>query len=122
MQITHSAVASPIFKQAAVYEFDVVFGDETYPINIELYQDVNDSKRFRCRVMQAELLLVKVFVFVESDNAIEVVECTKTILVDWSTNLSGDYDDFFAEHIDVAMTIVSEDIRNYLVRVTDTKN
>lgn len=54
MKMIHSAITSAIFTLARVVEVDLALGEESWSERIEIWQDSEDSTRFRCRFWETE--------------------------------------------------------------------
>jgi hypothetical protein len=59
MKIEHPAVRSDVFKLVATLEFDLEFGDHFLPTRIELFQDTERRRHWRCRLWERELFRIQ---------------------------------------------------------------
>jgi hypothetical protein len=114
--ITHSAIASPVFKLLETYVFDVSFLDDGYTIKVELYQDLVKTDQYRCLFWQKEA--VEVGVYYSDGECIKKDSASHCIEVDWSAYLKGDYKLFVATSPQDALEKVFSDIREYIVHTS----
>ena len=117
--ISHSAIQSPIFRLIETYVFDVAFGDDGYPLRVELFQSVADDRWFRCQFWQTET--AEVGVYISDGDCFTKDSATHHILVDWAAYLSRDYSNFEANSTEDAVNTVLQDIRNYLAHTSDSE-
>ena len=55
MKLKHPAVRSDVFKLVTVLEFDLELGSHFLPTRVELFQDTERPRRWRCRMWEREL-------------------------------------------------------------------
>ena len=54
MQISHSAITSPVFELVKTVLFDITLVDTYIPTRIEIWKDTERNDRFRCYVWELE--------------------------------------------------------------------
>jgi hypothetical protein len=84
----HPLITGLLCELVRTLDFEMTWGDELWPIRIELYQGVVDRSWFRCRVWQAEYYRIQA-TFPQDSGMGEPKHdpSDEMILVDWSTNL-----------------------------------
>ncbi len=121
--MTTRKVSSPLghlYSLIKTVQFDVVPGDvDSFAVRIELFQDASNKRRFRADIWRNEFYRIQsTFPQNPSTGRPKHHSSDEVILIDWSTNVSGDYSVFEAANSNVALKIVLEDIRSTLDRVT----
>ncbi len=120
MRFDHPAITSPLFELVRTLEVDLRLGEDHVPLRIELFGDLADATRFRCHVWEREFFrLTPTF---PQDDAGEPKDVSDDeLLVERSTQLRGDYDDFTAPDADAALKRVMEDLAERLEHWTGGK-
>lgn len=114
--ISHSSVCSPVFRLLDVYQFDVFFTGDGYTLRIELFQDVEDPKKFRCSFWQLEVLDC-CYNEIEKGEA-KTNRATYLVQVDWSPYLDNKFSLFAASSPGEALSMVIDDLRKYLAHAS----
>ena len=119
MKMIHSAITSAIFTLARVVEVDLALGEESWSERIEIWQDSEDSTRFRCRFWETEpFRLIPSFPRDEQGEPAHQTE--DTLLVERSLTGQGiTLEPFHAATIEEAVTIALGDLRRFIEHATE---
>ena len=123
MRIEHSAITSPIYELAKIFELDVQLGEDSYTLRIELFRNTEKEGRFRCHAWELELFrLTPTFPMDEHDNPAHI--CDDLIMVERGiahSRINYHLEDIEAPDIDAALEIVLGDLKRYLEHATSEK-
>ena len=114
MRIKHSAITSPFYEIAKVVEFDLLLGDDSWSIRIELFRNTESQGRFRCRIWQAELFRIQSTFPSEPRDP----RSDELIWVEFSGPKIDRFDDFAAENPDAALEVVLASFKRFLEHTT----
>jgi hypothetical protein len=103
-------------------EFDVVLGDDSFPLRVELFQDKTRRRTFRANIWRSEFYRIQsTFPQNPSTGKPEDQPSDEVILINWSTNVRGNYSTFKAASSTAALNAVLKAIRAALDHATDGK-
>jgi hypothetical protein len=117
MKLKHPAVKSDIFKLVTTLEFDLEVGDHFLPTRVELFQDTERTRRWRCRLWERELCRLTLTLPKEVPRH-KRCESDEEVLLERTWELSDRFEDFEAPTADAALKRFLSALRNYLERVT----
>jgi len=117
MKIIHPAVRSDVFKLVTTLEFDLEVGDHFLPTRIELFQDTERKKRWRCRMWERELYHLTL-TLPSKKRSKKREESDEELLVEKTWELSDRFDDFEASSAAQAMRQFLDALKRYLKRVS----
>ena len=113
---------SHVFALVRTVEFDVVLGDDSFALRVELFRDTTRSETFRANIWRSESYRIQsTFPQNPSTGEPEHHPSDEVILIDWSTNVRGDYAVFKATSPTTALNLVLEAVRAALDHTTDGK-
>ncbi len=118
MRIQHPAVRSDVFKLVATLEFDLVVGDHFLPTRIELFQDTESKRRFRCRMWERDLYRMQLTLSQGKQSKKRRLESDEEILVERTWELSDRFEDFEATSAAAALKKFLSSLKKYLDRLT----
>lgn len=117
MKIRHPAVCSDVFKLVTTLEFDLELGGHFLPTRIELFQDTERPRRWRCRLWERELYrLTMTQTDGKKSNRRPVVD--EELLVERTWELSDRFEDFEASSSQKALDLFLDSLKRYLKRAT----
>jgi len=103
-------------------EFDVVLGDDSFALRVELFQDKSHKRTFRANIWRSEFYRIQsTFPQNPSTTQPEHQPSDEVILIDWSTNVRDDYSGFKAASSTAAFDMVLKAIQAALDHATDGK-
>jgi len=124
MQISHSAITSPVFELVKTVLFDITLGDDYIPTRIEIWQDTMRIDRFRCYVWELEYFNLNP-TFPQDDQGSSIHKCTDIVQVErsWRYGRTNrfNYQEFTATSIEEALTMFVDDLKEELEWITDEK-
>ncbi len=112
-----------LYTLVKTVQFDVVLGDDAFALRVELFQDISNKRMFHADIWRNEFYRIQsTFPQNPATGRPQDHPSDEVILIDWSTNVSGDYSLFEATTAKVALNIVLGDIRSTLDRATGGKS
>ena len=111
-------MTSPIFELKRTLEFDFILGDDSFPMRIDVLQDIANPNQFRCRIWKLEFYRIQPTFPQDNDGEPLPFSADELIWTDWEYNLNDDYQLFTAKDSDDALAKILADIKQFLVRVT----
>jgi len=117
MKIQHPAVTSDVFKLIATLEFDLEVGGHFLPTRIELFQDTERKRRFRCRMWERELYHLTMTLPKTPKSKERHPQSDEELLVERTWELSDKFDDFEAANPKQALKMFLDSLKKYLKRV-----
>jgi hypothetical protein len=117
MKFQHPAVKSDIFKLVNTLEFDLEVGNHFLPTRIELFQDTERKRRWRCRMWERELCRMT-FTLSKDSKSRKRCQSDEEVLVERTWELSDRFEDFAAPTAQAALKIFLSALRTHLERVT----
>src|SRR5260370_7609984 len=86
---------SHLYALVKTVEFDVVLGDDSFALRVELFQDKTRRQTFRANIWRNELYRIQsTFPQNPSTGRPEHQPSDEVILIDWSSNLRGNSSSF----------------------------
>ena len=116
MKFKHAAVKSDIFKLVTTLEFDLEVGNHFLPTRIELFQDTEQKRRWRCRMWERELCRLT-FTLPTDSKKRKPCESDEEVLLERTWELSDRFGDFEAPTAKAALKLFLSSLRKYLERV-----
>jgi hypothetical protein len=116
MNLKHAAVKSDLFRLVTTLEFDLEVGDHFLPTRIELFQDTEQKRRWRCRMWERELC--RLTFTLPGDGKKRRCQSDEEILLERTWELSDRFEDFEAPSAKAALNRFLAALRAYLERVT----
>jgi hypothetical protein len=111
-----------LFALVKTVEFDVVLGDDSFALRVELFQDKTRKRTFRANILRNESYRIQsTFPQNPTTGQPEHQPSDEVVLIDWSTNVRGNYSSFEAASSTAALSIVLKAIRAALDHSTDGK-
>jgi len=108
-----------VFTLQRTVELDVTEGDDAFTLRVELFQDPSDQTRFRVHIWRTEFYRIQSTFPQDPETGGPAHKASdEVLLIDWSTNLAGDYSHFKAENVEAAIDAVLSDVRRTLNRAT----
>lgn len=117
MKIKHPAVTSDVFKLVTVLEFDLSLGDQFLPTRIELFQDTERPRQFRCRMWERELFRIQGTLPQNAKHRPNDPPSDEELLVERTWELSDKFEDFEAPNPKAALKLFLDSLEKYLKRV-----
>jgi hypothetical protein len=117
MKIQHPAVKSDVFKLVTTVEFDLEVGGHFLPTRVELFQDTERKRHFRCRMWERELYHMTMTLPLDKKSKELHPESDEELLVERTWELSDKFDDFQAASSRQAMKTFLDSLKKYLRRV-----
>ena len=117
MKIQHPAVKSDVFKLVTTLEFDLEVGKHFLPTRIELFQDTERKRHWRCRMWERELYHLSLTLPSGAKPKRRREESDEELLVEKTWELSDRFDDFVAPNASAAMKKFLNSLKKYLQRV-----
>jgi len=117
MRIKHPAVKSDVFKLIVTLEFDLEVGGHFLPTRVELFQDTERKRRFRCRMWEREVYHLQMTLPSKSRGKERHPTSDEELLVERTWELSDRFDDFEAPSAKQALEIFLTSLKKYLRRV-----
>jgi hypothetical protein len=114
MKIRHSAVKSNVFKLVSTFEFDLEVDGHFIPTRIELFQDTERRRQWRCRMWERELYHMRMTL---PRGKTRHPESDEELLVERTWELSDRFEDFGAPSAKSALRGFLDNLRKYLGRV-----
>ncbi|MBI5773952.1 MAG: hypothetical protein HZA89_09460 [Verrucomicrobia bacterium] len=116
MRIKHPAVTSAVFKLVTTLEFDMEVGGHFLPTRVELFQDTERKRRFRCRMWERELY--HLHLALETDGKTKRrKETDEDLMVERTWEISSQFEDFEAANPKAALKLFLDSLTLYLKRV-----
>jgi len=113
---------SHLYALVKTVEFDVVLGDDAFALRVELFHDKSRRRIFRANIWRNEFYRIQsTFPQSLSSGVPEHQPSDEVILVDWSTNVRGNYSTFEAASSTAALNTVLKAIRAALDHATEGK-
>ncbi|HEX2679733.1 MAG TPA: hypothetical protein VHQ03_00405 [Candidatus Dormibacteraeota bacterium] len=111
-----------LYELVKTVQLNVSLGDDSFALKVELFQEAADNHRFHADIWRNELFRIQ-STFPQDPSSGRPLHnpSDEMILIDWSTNLVGDYSVFNAESAAAALDTVVQDIQNALDKATDGK-
>ena len=103
-------LVAPVYKLLEVYEFDLDLEDDQPSFRLELFQALDDERRFRCRVREHEIYRMQP-TFPQDDSAEDTARSAE-LLIEGSLLCLPDLLDFEAEDAEQALDIAVKAIRS----------
>jgi hypothetical protein len=119
MKLHHPAVTSDVFKLVVTLEFDLSLGDHFLPTRIELFQDTERKRHFRCRLWERDLYHLQLTLSRGKTRKRTRLASDEQILVERTWELSDKFEDFEAANPQSALKKFLSTLKNYLNRVSD---
>jgi hypothetical protein len=116
MKIRHPAVVSDVFKLVTILEFDLEIGDHFLPTRVELFQDTERKKRWRCRMWERELCHMTLTLPYGSKIR-KRSGSDEEVLIERTWELSDKFEDFKAPNAKAAIKLFLDSLEKYLNRV-----
>lgn len=117
MIIRHPAVTSAVFKLVSTVEFDLEIDGHFLPSRIEVFQDTERDRVFRCRLWERDLFQMQPVAQQEAGDRQETPEVTaEEVMVERTWELSDGFESFEADTPAKALQIFIEAIETYLRR------
>ena len=111
-----------LYALVKTVEFDVVLGDDSFTLRVELFQDKTRRRTFRANIWRNEFYRIQsTFPQKSSTAQPEHQPSDEVILIDWSTNVRGDYSVFKAASSAAALNMVLKAIQAALDHATGGK-
>lgn len=120
MKIKHPAVVSDVFKLVATLEFDLEIDGHFLPTRIELFQDTERERHWRCRMWERELCHMTL-TLPYGASGVERPESDEEVLIERTWELSDKFEDFEAPSAKAALELFLDNLKKYLRRVADTR-
>lgn len=118
MKLQHAAVASEVFKLVTTLEFDLVVAEHFLPTRVELFQDTERKRHFRCRMWERDLYHLQLTLRRQEQNkGRRRLESDEEILVERTWELSSRFEDFEADSPRSAIKLFLDALKRYLNRV-----
>jgi hypothetical protein len=118
MIIQHPFVTSDVFKLISTLEFDLEVGGHFLPTRLELFQDTERDKLFRCRMWERDLFRMKPTPCRdETTGKIVEGEEDEELLIERTWELSDEFESFEADSPEHAINQVLDALTNYLERL-----
>jgi len=101
-----------LYELVKTVEFDVVLGDDSFALRVELFEDKTRRRTFRANIWRNEFYRIQsTFPQNASTAQPEHQPSDEVILIDWSTNLRGNFSVFKATSSTAALNLVLKAIR-----------
>ena len=111
-----------VYALVKTVEFDVDLGDDSFALRVELFQDKTRRRTFRAKIWRNEFYRIQsTFPQQPSTGQPEHQPSDEVILIDWSTNVRGNYSVFKAASSAAALNMVLKAIRAALDHITGGK-
>jgi hypothetical protein len=117
MKIKHPAVKSDVFKLVSLLEFDLEVGGKFFPARVELFQDTEHPRHWRCRLWERELCHLT-FTLRRGSKSGKRIESDEEVLIERTWVLSDKFEGFEAARAGEAMKRFIDALKEYLQRVT----
>lgn len=116
MEIKHKAIKSALFELVGAYVIDILLVDGLWPLRIEIYCSMEDSKQYQYRTWREEFFNLKAR-FPEEKLSLEHID--RKIIVGCGTFAPLDQEKFIsADSADDALEIALNDLSASLKRIT----
>jgi len=103
---------SHLYALVKTVEFDVVLGDDSFALRVELFQDKTRRRTFRANIWRSEFYRIQsTFPQNPSTGLPEHQPSDEVVLIDWSANVRGNYSVFKAASSTAALNMVLKVIR-----------
>ena len=111
-----------VYALVKTVEFDVDLDDDSFALRVELFQDKTRRRTFRAKIWRNEFYRIQsTFPQQPSTGQPEHQPSDEVILIDWSTNVRGNYSVFKAASSAAALNMVLKAIRAALDHITGGK-
>ena len=117
MRIQHLAVKSDIFKLVTTLEFDLELGHHFSPTRVELFQDTERKRHFRCRMWERELFRIQSTLPQTPKGQPQDSPSDEELFVERTWELSSRFEDFEAASSKAALQNFLDSLKKYLQRV-----
>lgn len=118
MKIKHPAVTSDVFKLVTTLEFDLQLRGQFMPTRVELFQNTERKRHFRCHLWELEYYHIQgTFSAGRKANARRPAS-DEPIFVERTWELSSKFHDFTAPNAQAAMKKFLDILAKYLERVS----
>ena len=117
MKIKHPAVKSNVFKLVSLLEFDLEVGGSFFPARVEVFQDTEHPRQWRCRLWERELCRLT-FTLRRGSKSGKRIESDEEVLIERTWVLSDKFENFEAASAGEAMKRFIDALKEYLKRVT----
>jgi hypothetical protein len=105
------------FALIRTVEFDVEVGEDRFALRIELFVSESNPHTFRARAWRTEVYRIQsTFPQEALTGEPKHQPSDEVILIDWSSNIRGEYSTYEAESAAAALEIVIEDIHGTVDR------
>lgn len=119
MKLIHRSVTSSVFSLVRVVEVDLAFGDDSWTERIEIWQDTEDSTRFRCRFWELEPFRL-IPSFPQDQQGHPINQTDDTLLVERAlTGQTVTLEPFHAASVERAVAIALDDLRRFIEHTTE---
>ena len=105
---------SDVFKLVAILEFDLELDGHFLPTRVELFQDTERKRHWRCRMWERELYHLRMTL---PKGKTRHPESDEELLVERTWELSDKFEDFTAPGAKAAMKLFLDSLKKYLKRV-----
>jgi len=116
MKVQHPAVMSDVFKLVAILEFDLELDGHFLPTRVELFQDTERKRPWRCRMWERELYHMRMTL---PKGKSRHPESDEELRVERTWELSDKFEDFEAPSAKAAMKLFLDSLKKYLKRVAN---
>ena len=117
MKIRHPAVRSDVYRLVTTLEFDLELGGHFLPTRVELFQDTERRRHWRCRMWERELYHLTM-TEPSKGRGRRRPQADEELLVERTWELSSRFDDFTAPSAARAMQLFVDSLVRYLKRVS----
>lgn len=118
MKVTHAAVTSSVFSLVKLLEVDLSGGDDSWTERIEIWEDTEDSTRFRCRFWQSEPFRLTPS-FPRNEQGQPAHHTDDILLVERNfTGQTVTLEPFPAANVDAAVAIALGDLKRFIEHTT----
>jgi hypothetical protein len=113
-----SGMSTTIFELLRILEVDLEIEEDAWPVRIELYRDKEDEAHFRARVWLLETFRIQP-TFPQNEQGLPQDEVAdEDVLVEWSYNLSEDFNSFSAESEEEALQQILGALEEFAAHAT----
>lgn len=114
MKIRHPAVRSDVYKLVTTLEFDLELGGHFLPTRVELFQDTERPRHWRCRLWERELYHLTMAQPVKGRK--RRTQADEELLVERTWELASRFEDFVAPSARRALQLFVDSLVRYLKR------
>lgn len=118
MPLSHTVINSKLYELIKTVEFDVAVGEDGFHIRVELFRAPANPDQFRAHIWRSEFYRIQ-STFPQNNQTHQPTDLPsdELILIDFSSQLGGDYCNFHAEDETVALQLILDDCGQFLRRV-----